>query len=300
MLLEMDRPRWGVIGYGEVGSVLARHLSDAGKSAVRVMAPSLVRLDASSWRAGGPGLKISRDVRSLVEDSDVVLSAVSPKAAGLVARTAAAARSDILFIDLNSTSPREKGRAAGHFAGNFVDGAILGSFAGRGTEVPIALSGPRSEEADSLLSGTGLRTSVVGPEVGAAAALKMCRSVFMKGLECLFIESYLAGARFNLSAALKETIEQTFATYTIGEFSTMLLTTHALHADRRAHEMSDVVDTLRESGLPSPMSAASRFLLGESVRARLAEVFGQRIPEDPDEVIQALSRHYQSDPDSGG
>lgn len=297
MLLDMDHPRWGIIGYGEVGSALARHLSDPGGAEVRVTAPSLTRPDATAPQSGGPGLKISRDVRALVQDSDVVLSAVSPKAAGRVARTVAATRPDVLFIDLNSTSPREKGRAAGNFSGSFVDGAILGSFAGRGTEVPIALSGPRSGEADSLLSTTGLRTSVVGPEVGAAAALKMCRSVFMKGLECLFIEAYLAGARFNLSEALKETIEQTFSTYTIREFSTMLLTTHALHADRRAHEMTDVVETLRESGLPSPMSAASRSLLEESVRAGLEEAFGYRIPDDPEEVIQALSRHYGSDPE---
>ena len=207
---------------------------------------------------------------------------------------AAGPRQGGLFIDLNSISPMDKARAAAPFGEDFVDGAILGSFAGRGTQVPIALSGPRSQEAHLLLAAAGLRTSVVSQEVGTASALKMCRSIFMKGLECLFVEASLAGRMFNLSEALLETIEETFSSYTIRELSTMLLTTHAVHADRRAHEMNEVVETLRESRLPSPLSRASRDLLTESVRADLAERFGGQIPEQPDAVVAALSRHYEA------
>ncbi len=287
--------RWAVIGFGEVGSVLARHVGTALAREVQVMAPRLNRNLVSDQEKGqleGEGLKIVPDVGTLARNSDVVLSAVTPGAASEVAEMAAGSWRGGLFVDLNSVSPMEKARGAAPFAGDFVDGAILGSFAGRGTQVSIALSGPRSQEAHSLLAAAGLRTSVVSQEVGTASALKTCRSIFMKGLECLFVEASLAGRKFNLSEALLETIEETFTSYTIRELSTMLLTTHAVHADRRAHEMKEVVETLREWQLPSPLSRASRDLLMESVRADLAVRFDRKIPDEPDAVVQALSRHY--------
>ena len=291
----MEDLRWAVIGFGEVGSVLARHLAAVLDREVQVMAPRLNRdpaLALEGKELGRATLKIVPEVGTLVRNSDVVLSAVAPGAALEVAQQAAASRRGPLFVDLNSISPREKARAAASFSENFVDGAILGSVAGRGTRVPIALSGPRSGEAHSLLTAAALRTSVVGQEVGTASALKMCRSIFMKGLECLFVEASLAGRKFNLSEPLRETIEETFSSYTIRELSTMLLTTHAVHADRRAHEMKEVVETLGEFHLPSPMSRASRGLLEESLRAGLAEEFNREIPDDPDDVVRALSRHY--------
>ena len=224
----MEDLRWGVIGFGEVGSVLARHLAAVLDREVQVTAPRLNRDPAFALEGKEPGratLKIVPEVGTLVQNSDVVLSAVTPAAAAEVARMAAGSWDGGLFVDLNSISPREKALAALPFARDFVDGAILGSFAGRGTRVPMALSGPRSREAHSLLQAAGLRTSVVSQEVGTASALKMCRSIFMKGLECLFVEACLAGLKFNLSEALLETIEETFSSYTIRELSTMLLTT---------------------------------------------------------------------------
>ena len=290
--------RWAVIGFGEAGSVLARHLAAVLDREVRVMAPRLNRNplpDQERRQLEGVGLRIVPDVGTLVRSSDVVLSAVAPGAAAEVAEMAAGSWEGGLFIDLNSVSPMEKARAAASLARDFVDGAILGSIAGRGTRVPMALSGPRSREANSLLVTAGLRTAVVGQEVGRASALKMCRSIFMKGLECLFVEASVAGLKFNLSEVLQETIEETFSPYTIRELSTMLLTTHTVHADRRAHEMKEVVETLREFQLPSSMSRASRDLLEESLRAELAEEFNHEIPDNPADVVRALSRHYDSD-----
>ena len=292
----MEDLRWAVIGFGEVGSVLARHLAAVLDREVQVMAPRLNRDPALALEGKEPGraaLKIVPEVGTLVRNSDVVLSAVTPAAAAEVAQMAAGSWDGGLFVDLNSISPREKARAAVPFAQDFVDGAILGSFAGRGTRVPLALAGPRSREAQSLLEAAGLRTSVVSQEVETASALKMCRSIFMKGLECLFIEASLAGLKFNLSEAVLETIEETFSSYTIRELSTMLLTTHAVHAERRAHEMKEVVETLDEFQLPSPMSRASRDLLEGSLRAGLAEEFKRKIPDNPDDVVRALSRHYE-------
>ena len=40
-----------------------------------------------------------------------------------------------------------------------------------------------------------MRASVAGAEVGAAAAIKMVRSVMMKGMEALTLECFLAAAR---------------------------------------------------------------------------------------------------------
>jgi hypothetical protein len=73
----------------------------------------------------------------------------------------------------------------------------------------------------------------------------------------------------------------------------MLVTTHAVHCVRRAHEMEGVVGMLEGLNLPKWMSAAAATVLAESGRAGLPEHVGAVPPDDPAEVIQYLSGYYQ-------
>ena len=196
-----------------------------------------------------------------------------------------------LFIDLNSTEPGTKQSIAGSFPGDsYVDGAILGAIKGEGAATPVALAGPRSGEA---FQEVGFRASVTSPQVGAASALKLCRSVFMKGLECLFVETLLAARQFDLQQPVLGTIEQTLRAYGLIPMADMLVTTHAVHCGRRSREMDGAVSMLQEMGLPCAMSEASRSFLDGSSRTGLVEHFGQVVPDRLEKVLEFLSGHYQ-------
>ena len=195
---------------------------------------------------------------------------------------------------MNSTEPGTKQSIAGSFPGDsYVDGAILGAIKGEGAAAPVALAGPRSGEALEAFQEAGFRASVTSPQVGAASALKLCRSVFMKGLECLFVETLLAARQFDLQQPVLETIEQTLRAYGLIPMADMLVTTHAVHCGRRSREMDGAVSMLQEMGLPCAMSEASRSFLDGSSRTGLVEHFGQVVPDRLEEVLEFLSGHYQ-------
>src|SRR5260370_31917302 len=92
----------------------------------------------------------------------------------------------------------------------------------------------------------------------------MCRSMFMKGVECVFRETLLAAKSYAITDSVLETIQQTFSAYQVANIATMLVTTHAIHCGRRAHEMKLVSEMLEGMALPNTMSLASAELLTAS------------------------------------
>ncbi len=294
--------RWGIIGFGEAGVAFARHIVGYTGAPAFVTDP-LLNLDHQPvhirQRLEQVSIKMVPDIAHLAAECDIVLSLVTASAAREAAAQAGAAWQQGLLVDLNSTSPIEKQRMAGFFKGvhadSYVDGAILGSIAGEGVKAPLALAGPRADQAHALLSGLGLNPTVIGPEVGGASALKMCRSIFMKGVECLFVETLLAARQFDIEAPVLKSIEATFGAYTFADLTRMLVTTHAVHAGRRSHEMEYVVQLLQEIDMPSPMSAASLQLLRSSEQADINIHFNGIVPASVDEVITFLAQFYQKE-----
>lgn len=293
----MDQILWGVVGFGEAGSAFAHHIANRLGRKVLVTDPLLNKKTPPEHireRLRGLQVEIISDVARLVESCDVVLSLVTPGAASEAATQAAAAWQQGLFVDFNSVSPLEKKRLSSLFKENsYVDGCILGSIAGEKTRAQLALSGPRSNEAHTRLTALDFRAAVINPHVGAAAILKMCRSVFMKGVECLFVETLIAASRFDVTEPVLDSIEGTFTSYGIKPLANMLVTTHAAHCGRRSDEMRGVAKTLREMKMPHPMSSAAQTFLQASQQAQLTDHFAQQLPERQEEVIEYLTHFYQ-------
>jgi 3-hydroxyisobutyrate dehydrogenase-like beta-hydroxyacid dehydrogenase len=292
----MSELRWGIIGFGQVGFTFAKYLAEQTGTPVRVADPLLFAEPLPSHikhRLAQVEIQPEADIAQLAAQCDCVLSVVTTRVAGEIAQEAGVVWQNGLYVDLNSSPPQAKQEAAAYFTSDaYIDGAILGAIAVEGANTPIVLAGPRAAEADRLFRGIGMRTSVISAEVGAASALKMCRSVFMKGLECLLIESLLAADRFEITEPVLDTIQETIEGYGFRPLVQMLVTTHAVHCGRRAHEMEGVVGMLQGLNLPSLMSAAAATVLAESNCSGLPEHFGALPPDDQTEVIHYLRRHF--------
>jgi len=284
--------RIGLIGFGQVGQTFARHL--AGQAQVRVYDQLF---DRDPWpsdmaeRVRGANVVPCTSPREAVEGASLIFSLVNSAVSSQVAAQVVSLISpqESLFLDLNSAPPTAKERSALEFPGggvSYVDGGILGSVSLQRHRVPIVLSGPRARQAAELLTTLGMAPRYVSDKVGAASAIKICRSVVMKGLECLLIEALLAAQEYDVSQDVLASLEDTLASRPFSETVRMLVTTHAVHAERRSGEMAGISEALEALQIPPIMSRAAERRL--SLSANLNPVSKGSPPATAEQVIEAL------------
>src|SRR5262249_2675610 len=118
-----------------------------------------------------------------------------------------------LYADMNSVSPATKRSIellVAETGARFVEAAIMAAVAPRGHRVPMLLGGRAAREFADRLTPFGMRLEVVSDEVGAASAVKMCRSIVIKGLEALVLECALGASRFGADERVFESLEESF------------------------------------------------------------------------------------------
>jgi len=239
--------RIAVLGLGEAGGRIAADLAAAGA-------------DVLGWDpvARPAGLAVAADARTAVRGADVVLSVNAAVVALEVAEGVADALDDgTLYADLNTSSPGLKRELARALPCLFADVALVGTVPATGLETPALASGPGARRFEELLGPFGMPVEVVGDEPGAAAGLKLLRSVFMKGVAAAAIES-LAAAR---AAGAEERVRADM-TAVLGEpLLERLLAGSQAHAARRLDEMCAAAAYLEELGVePRVASAAAGWL----------------------------------------
>lgn len=250
---QLSAGRVALLGLGEAGSRLAADLVAAGVE-VRGYDPDPER-DA-------PAVTRVPDPVSVVAGCDVVLSVNAAKAALEAAEAALPALRGVMYADLNTASPELKRELAELVAGAgalFVDVALLGPIPRRGLRAPVLASGPGAQAFASLFVPLGTPVTVISEAAGDAAALKLVRSVFMKGLAAAVVESMQAAEAMGSGEWLAAEIEAM-----IGEpFLTRALEGSRTHAARRVDEMEAACELLQELGVEPRVAAASAAQLAE-------------------------------------
>ncbi len=240
--------RVAVLGLGEAGARIAADLAAAGVE-VRGFDPDPARGVRSISRVA--------DAASAAAGCDVVLSVNAAKVA-LDAATAALAglQTSGIYADLNSASPelkRELAELAAEAGVGFVDVALLGPIPARGLFAPVLVSGVSAQAFADLFAPLGMPVAVVSDVAGDAAALKLVRSVFMKGLAAAVVESMQAAEAIGRAAWLEQEIEAL-----IGRpFLERALEGSRKHAARRVDEMEAARDLLLELGVEPFVATAS-------------------------------------------
>jgi 3-hydroxyisobutyrate dehydrogenase-like beta-hydroxyacid dehydrogenase len=102
-----------------------------------------------------------------------------------------------------------------------------------------------------------MRASISGTEIGAAAAIKMVRSVMIKGIEALTLECFLAAARAGVIDEVAQSMKNNYPGLDWTKIVPYNLERMASHGARRAAEMEEVADTLRELGVEPLMTSAT-------------------------------------------
>jgi len=260
----MQAPRIGVVGYGEVGKIFAAGLK-AKPGVTHIGAWDLkftqaTQRDRELSHAREAGVQAHASMQALCEASDLVISAVTASNTLAVAREAAPfLRAGAVFLDLNSASPGTKRQAAALVdarGAHYVEAGVMTSVPPYGIRVPMLLGGAQASALADLLSTWGLDAKAVSAELGVASAIKMCRSVMIKGLEALVIESYATARRYGVEAHVLPTLAETFPSIDWEKQGAYFYSRVVQHGKRRAEEMREAANTVREAGFEPFMAAA--------------------------------------------
>ncbi len=191
-----------------------------------------------------------------------MISAVTASSARDVARDVVPwLHSGQVFVDVNSVSPETKrgnARLVESSGAAYVEAAVMAPVPPERLAVPMLLGGRRANELAVALNALGMNGTAVADEIGIASAIKMCRSIMIKGIEALVVESMFAARRFGAEQAVLASLDKTFPHMGwSAELPDYLVSRVAEHGRRRAAEMREVALTLEEVGIPPIMATAA-------------------------------------------
>ena len=261
----MDIRNIGLVGYGEVGKIFGPALkAQAGIAAVGAwdlkFADAATRA-AEQAHAERAGVVAQASMQALCAASDLIISAVTASNTLAVAQEAAShIRRGAVFLDLNSASPATKQQAGAVIdaaGGRYVEAGVMTSVPPSGIKVPMLLGGASAAELATVLAGWGMDAKPVSQRLGVAAAIKMCRSVMIKGLEALVIESYTTAREYGVEGYVLATLAETFPSIEWQQQGAYYFSRVVRHGKRRAEEMREAANTVREAGFEPFMSAAT-------------------------------------------
>ena len=250
------KPTICFIGFGEAGQAIASGLREAGVE--RMSAWDILFPDAEGEKLRQAGAAIGvrcAPAAAAVAAADLVISAVtaasSVEAAQSVKAHLAGSR---FFLDINSVSPGRKQETAKLLgdAARYVDVAVLAPIYPARHRTPMLLAGPHAGRRSDARRTRHAR-DVAGAEIGAAAAIKMVRSVMIKGIEALTLECFLAAARAGVVEQVAASMKNNYPGLDWAKIA-YNLERMAAHGERRAAEMEESADTLRELGVEPLMT----------------------------------------------
>jgi 3-hydroxyisobutyrate dehydrogenase-like beta-hydroxyacid dehydrogenase len=250
------------IGFGEAGQAIASGLRETGVE--RVAAWDILFPQAEGeplLRAGQAiGVRCASSAADAVREADIVISAVTAASSVEAALSVKAHLAGRPFtLDINSVSPARKQETAkllGDVA-RYIDVAVIAPIHPARHRTPMLIAGADAEGVLPALTALGLRASVAGAEVGAASAIKMVRSVMIKGIEALTLECFLAAARAGVVDEVAASLKNNYPGLDWAKVVPYNLERMANHGERRAAEMEEVAVTLRELGVEPLMTAAT-------------------------------------------
>ena len=245
-----------LVGFGEVGGIFGQDFAAAGLN----ISLFDILLNNESSRSGMLAKAKSAMVRpcdtleEAVRGADLVISAVTASsAAGAAGSAAPFLRAEQIYLDLNSVSPETKREIARNLRESpaiFVEAAVMAAVPPRRLKVPMLLGGADAAMAAARLQAIGLNVKPVSERIGVASAIKMCRSIVIKGLEAIAVESMFTARRYDAEGQVLESLAATFPEMGWdGELPDYLISRVAEHGKRRAAEMREAAQAVADAGL---------------------------------------------------
>ena len=259
----------------------------AATSGARVIWVSDGRSQATQERARKAGLVDVKNLADAVRESEVILSVCPPHAALDLARKVAEHKFTGIYVDANAVSratAEEIGGTVTKAGASFVDGGIIGSPVKQAGTTRLYLSGSRAPEIAELFSASMLSARAIGPNPGAASALKVVYAAWTKCTDGLVLAIRALAAIEGVDRALGE--EWSISQPDLARKSMRAASVAAPKAWRYVGEMKEIAESFAAAGLTPGFHDAAADIWG-----RLAP-FKDRTDPPPtlEEVLDTLCR----------
>jgi 3-hydroxyisobutyrate dehydrogenase-like beta-hydroxyacid dehydrogenase len=255
--------RISFIGFGEAGRAWAASLAMHQKPEIRAYDILLETREAASFRAAAAerNVVLAADTERAIEGADFIISAVTAsqclEAAQAAAKSIAPGQT---YFDINSVSPERKKQAAAVIydaGGNYVDMAVMAAVHPKGHRTPVLVAGDLNGQSTAFLDRFEFTYEIVATEPGPATAIKMIRSLFVKGLEALTVQTLSAAQKTGCGERVLASLQGSFPGLSWDKFASYQFERVARHGIRRAAEMRECARTYSELGFPVGDALAS-------------------------------------------
>lgn len=287
--------KFGFIGFGGAGYGLAKGLKETEGTEIYFFDPlwkTLPQGEVIKNHAEETGALLKKSIDELVKEAEIIISCVTGSVALSVAEQAAPfLEPGQLFVDVNTASPEtmeSAGTVIQRSGAAFVDVAMMGAVPTFLHRVPSLISGEGAERFMALLQPYDMDLTCVGTIAGQASAIKMFRSIFMKGFLALLMEMLPATHKYQVDSVVLESLAKTMEKNDFLETVRLQMAKGVISSERMSHEMSAVIDTLTEMKLPAVMASATREKLQWCSRLDLVEEFGGEMPDSLNEILDAM------------
>lgn len=288
--------RLGFMGFGEAALLFANDLSRTGAVRMAAYSPSSAKAqpgDALHARAQSAGVQLVRTPGALARQSDVIFALTQGKNAVAAARKILRSlKPHHLYVDGSAGSAKAMEKIAALIGprAKFVDAAIMGPVTVSGIRIPIVASGLHAGEFREALTPCGMNIKVISDKPGAASAMKLIRSVCMKGLTAMLYESLEAAHRRGILDACIEDFSATFNDMPFEKILKRFVCSMPAHAERRKHELKESLDLLHAAGSRDRMTRAISGFMTEMARTDLP----RRFPHEADSVQEIMDAWIES------
>jgi 3-hydroxyisobutyrate dehydrogenase-like beta-hydroxyacid dehydrogenase len=292
----MPFPALGFVGFGEAGSRIASGLREVRSG--DLFAYDIADTETIRERATQAGVTLVSSNADLAARCRILFSVVTAASALDAARQNQPLLSKRhTYIDCNSVSPATKRRIGDTIqsgAGRFLEAAIMAPVPKlRGQSVSMLVNGAGAAELAKALAPLGFAMETFDAPFGTAAAVKMCRSIVIKGLEALLTECVLGASRFGAQERVFASLQKSYPGLDWKQLADYMVNRVAVHGERRAREMEEVAETLRSVGIEPIMAGAAARRQDWAAKLGFAARFGPEGPATYQEVLDVLAEEEE-------
>lgn len=282
----------GYLGYGEAAYYMSKGLREAGCGDVYAFDTALGTKSRASEiieeRAKDAGVVLCSSLDDMLSRTDTVISA-------LPARFSLSGVQDVLrrdlskvrlLADVSTAKPSEKEQMEALLSSKgirFVDGAMLGPLPTYAHNVPMLVSGSGAAEWREQMTPYGMDITIVEGKAGKASSIKLVRSVFMKGLETLLVETFLFARKSGVDDIIMDSLAATLDV-PFKKTAQRMLAADLVHAERRSFEVEESIELMMDMGIEPIMAHAIVERLKKSAALGTREELGGLPPKDLSEV----------------
>jgi 3-hydroxyisobutyrate dehydrogenase-like beta-hydroxyacid dehydrogenase len=238
----------GILGLGEAGKIFASDLAKVS---------NVTGFDPY-WNGVADGYTVVGSAADCISGADVVIAlTAAPQALELFSSVLADLGPDSVYADFSSASPAQKAETGRLAEGRvlFADAVLLAPVPAKRIATAAQASGTGAGRLASLLNPLGMTIERIDGEAGQAAARKLLRSILIKGLTALMIESLRTAEVEGLLDWFSDHLLETLTGIT-QPFLVRLIEGTLGHSERRIHEMEAAAEMVESSGANASMTRA--------------------------------------------